>query len=360
MEHFMNDFVSVGIISSQELDELRRSTRHGMPHPVVALSDQSLVNTISAARLIFAKNPSWLSTVKPRLLDSSDFTNASSALGEIRAYGALLETWMSVTPHPAVPGRKVIPEFEVNGSDDKVIVEVHSRQLDKEQLEAIGKHHEELMSTHNTALERHDAKSQAEAVVTFSELDVTPMGAPNPHKTGDSVLTNVISRIASIKQYEKQLDPEKPFLLWLDLQDPTVWSLPIAEQQLSPLYTENKDGEVGSGALWFALYGRKNDVMVESQCFEYKIVTMLHDGRFAQTSLVSAVIYSLPRATVLMENPSPTKSLSPKFRASLLKLPFFRLDLSVVDWEPGLVKSRMELEWTTIEAAAKSLQNFNL
>jgi hypothetical protein len=324
--------------------------------------DRVALNTEQAAKLIMQKNAGWLSSLKPRLIDTTKVSNASSALGEVRAYWALLETWMTVSPEPIVPGKNVVPEFEVNAGDGPVIVEVHSRQLNSDQIVLAQKHSEEL------AAKVQEAKKAPVPVVVMGELEVTPFGAPDSTKPGDSVLTNAISRIASIKEEENQIDPDKPFVLWLDLQDPTVWGgLSIAEQQLAPLYTESKDGEVGTGALWFALYGRKGDPMIKTECFTYRVSNMLHDGRFFQTmkatgkpTRISAVVYSMPRATVLMENPSPAHPLPPRFRASLLKAPFFLLDRSLCEWKPGLVKARVALEHEAIEAASKALSAFTL
>jgi hypothetical protein len=215
-------------------------------------------NTKEAARQIAQKDPSWLSALRRRLLDQTDFSNASSALGEIRAYGALLETWMTVKPQPQVPEKKVVPEFEVDAGDRSVIVEVHSRQLDEDDVEAAAEHHKELISRHQKAVQKEEAAESGKPVVTFEERSVAPFGAPKPDKKGDSILTNAISRIARIKDNEKQVDATKPFLLWLDFQDPIVWGyMSVSGEQLAPLYSESKDGEVSSGALWFALYGRK-------------------------------------------------------------------------------------------------------
>ena len=108
--------------------------------------------------------------------------------------------------------------------------------------------------------------------------------------------------------------PEEPFVLWLDLQDTTVWGVSIPEQQLSPLYSEFRSEGVCSGALWFALYGRKGDPMIEMRGCDYRQIAMLHDGRFA----LSAVVYSLPHGTVLMEHPAAARPLPPRFRASML------------------------------------------
>ncbi len=325
---------------------------------------QVAYNTEHAAKQIAAADASWLTAMKPRLLDTTKFSNASSVLGELRAYGYLLETGMAVRPEPAVPGQKVVPEFEVDANDGPVIVEVHSRQLDGQQAQAIAQHHNTLAADHKKAVQQASA---GQAVVTTAVLDVMPFGAPDPAKQGDSLLTNAISRIASIKQDEHQIDPAKPFVLWLDLQDPTVWGLPISEEQLAPLYTEVKDGEVGSGALWFALYGRKGEPMIESVGCDYRIRQMLHDGRFFQTmkshggpTLVSAVVYSLPEATVLMEHPDASQPLPPNFRASLLKAPFFCLDRSLCEWSTGIVSARIDAEKKAVDAAATALTTFNL
>jgi hypothetical protein len=332
-------------------------------HPLIVLAkgqppQQVATNTEQAARSILRTNPDWLSKLKPRLTDTLDMTHASSALGEIRAYGALLETAMKVRTNPVVPGKNVSPEFEVDAGDGPVIVEVHSRQLDPEQAQALEKHRKQHRAEHKIAVEEA-RKAGKKGLVTSAAIGVIPLGAPDRKKAGDSVLTNAISRICGIKKNEKQIDPAKPFVLWLDLQDPVVWGPSIAEQQLVPIYSEFRDGEVGTGALWFALYGRKGDPMIEMQGCDYRQIAMLHDGRFALSSKISAVVYSLPKATVLMEHPAPARPLPPHFRASMLKVPFFRLELSLCEWKPGLIKSHADVTHDMVRAAAKALLAFN-
>ena len=359
-----SDYLS--IITQNEIQLLQQATQSGERHPVAILAlgkstGQVTINTEQAARIVAQKDVNWLTSLKPRLIDTTQFCNASSSLGELRAYWALLETGMTVSPEPIVAGKKVVPEFDVNAGDGSVIVEVHSRQLSSDQRVSAKKHSKELTAKVEAAKKANAATT---AVIT-GELEVTPFGDPNPITLGDSVLTNAISRIASIKDEETQIDPDKRFVLWLDLQDPTVWGLSIAEQQLAPLYTESKEGEVGTGALWFALYGREGDPMIETECFSYRVRNMLHHGRFFQTmkatgkpTRISAVVYSMPRATVLMENPSPALPLPLRFRASLLKAPFFLLDRSLCEWEPGLVKARVDQEHKAIKATANALSAF--
>jgi len=349
------DFLEV--ISPQEIESLRLAAKDGLRHPVAALahaSDNVAANTKRAARNISRSDKKWLSSLKPRLIDVSSFTNASATLGEVRAYGALLEAAITVKPHPVVPGKRVKPEFEADAGDGPVIVEVHSRQLDEKQVQALAEHNRKHRAEHKLAAEEA-RKAGKGGVVTSSSIGVAPFGMPEHNKPGDSILTNSISRICRTKEDETQIDPTKPFLLWLDYQDPLVWGPSIAEQQFAPIYSEFSNEGVGTGALWFALYGRKGDPMVEMNGCDYRQISMLHDGRFERSSRISAVIYSLPRATVLMEHPNPAMPLPAQFRAALLRVPSFRIELSLCEWAPGLVKSQIETTRNMVAAAAQSL-----
>jgi hypothetical protein len=95
--------------------------------------------------------------------------------------------------------------------------------------------------------------------------------------------------------------------------------------------------------------------MLEMRGLDYREIAMLHDGRFALTEGVSAVVYSLPSLTVLMEHPSPALPIPAGIRASLLKAPFFGLDRSVSEWKPGLVQSYLRFQREMVAATAKAL-----
>lgn len=370
----MQDYL--GIITKAELNALRVAGYSGRIHPVsmLAFSRQEIeqrrltaINTETAARDIMEKDPEWLTALHPRLIDTDDFTNSSSALGELRAYGALLETWMTVAPKPRISGSERSPEFQIDNGDGEVIVEVHSRQLDTKQIDQMGTSAAELRARHAESVEAAEEIGNPQTVATFQEVEVFPTGEPRPEKAGDSVLTNTISRIAAIKEDEGQVDPGKPFILWLDLQDPMVWGGGIAEDLFSPVYSQGVDGYVGSGPFWFALYGRKGDPLLESRGFDYRSTPLAHDGRFFQImrkghggpTLVSAVVYSLPHAIVAMEHPSPAKPLPMRVRIELLKLPRFRLDLSILEWKPGLVSAYIEHQRQAFDSASEALQAFD-
>lgn len=370
-EYTMSNTDWLGMITPEEIDMLRKAGTGGRVHPVTRLAfpetdRQVAINTETAARMIMGKEDTWLRSLRPRLLDTNDFTAASSALGEIRAHGALLETWCTVSPTPTVYGSNVRPEFEANAGDGPVVVEVHSRQLHEDELIDLEDHHTDLAERHAADVAKASSANTVKTVVTTGAIEVFPTGAPVPGKAGDTALTNTISRFASIKQNERQVDPAKPFVLWLDLQDLLVWGTSVSEELFRPLHTEAKDGQVGSGPFWFALYGRKGDPLLETRGYSYRGAAMLHDGRFFQTikshggsTRLSGVVYSLPRATILMENPAAIHPLPDKFRASMLKAPFFRLDLSVLEWEAGLVQRTIDTDRQIVEAAVRALECFD-
>ena len=349
----MRKYPYLQYLTEAEIQVLCAAVQSGYVHPTANLALAEGANRVGAttelaARSIHEENPHWLLHQRARLLDTTDFTNASSALGEIRAYGALLEAGLRVRPTPSVNGKAVLPDFEVDAGDGTAIVEVHSRQMAPTEREALADFHQEL------ARKAEENRTKGKNI-TMDHTDIAPLGHGDPAKAGDSVLTNAISKIASIKQNEKQIDATKPFVLWLDLQDPTVWGLPVSDAQLAPCFTDWHDGQVGAGAFWYALYGQKDDPMLDMGGCDYVTRPMLHDGRFVRPTNISAVVLSLPDTTVLMEHPAANKPLSPLLRAGLIRLPYFKMELSLMEWRPGLVKDMVALQHASVDAAAAAL-----
>ena len=108
------------------------------------------------------------------------------------------------------------------------------------------------------------------------------------------------------------------------------------------------------------------DIEIKMRGCEYRVVPMLHDGRFYQImrahggkTRISAVVFSLPQATVLMENPDATNPLPPNFRCSLLRAPHFRLDLSVIEWVAGLSQQCVDIAKIRTRAIAEALVALN-
>lgn len=128
---------------------------------------------------------------------------------------------------------------------------------------------------------------------------------------------------------------------------------------LQPLMSEN--GALLSGGYWHALYGRKNDVLMEMQGRVTKTNTMKHDGRYYQKmkhdgqTRTSAFVFSSPKTTAIMENPSAPFPLTTAFRRHLIDLPRFDIGLSLANWSDGLVAQTLLAQRQLIAGVVKTV-----
>ena len=132
------------LITDAEIEALRALyTPDTGAHPLVSVALHSelqnpseiAANTCRALRYVLREFPKWAKDLRPRLLDAKDWTNAESALAEIRACGALLEARFPVKlgAKNAASGAKA--EFHVPMDGVETIVEVWTRNLGNEERE---------------------------------------------------------------------------------------------------------------------------------------------------------------------------------------------------------------------------------
>lgn len=334
-------------LSGEDRERVTSFEKIERPHPVGLLLEreegrsQEAVNTDSALRHVNHTNPDWLKQMHQRLV-SNDQTEASSTLGELRAYGALLEAGYAVKPIPR--SLKPTPEFEVTGGGKTFIVEVHSKQFDSNTEEGLRKFREQ------TAEEPQQPGVTSHVHFTF------PFGRPTPEKSGDSTTTNAISRLCAIKQREHQLSEEIPSILWLDFQDLYTWNMSLGSEQFEAIISSKE--HLTSGALWYAFYGWKGAPVFEQVHtlhldFAYQKREMLHEGRFRSSQKVSAVVVSLPRCTFLAESPMAKNPLPPEVRLQFLGVPWAGVQHTIADWTPGLLKASLNRDATLISSFAR-------
>jgi len=328
-------------------------------HPGAGQSpDKITINTARALRRVLDQLPKWVksSDFKKRLTESKDWTNSESALAEIRAAGALLEAGFIIEVG-SVSETGAKPEFRINLEGVETIVEVWTRNLGAKDVKQLAS---DLGNSEKSAIVKNPDETLA-GTITTAEASVAPFGAPDAAKEGDSVLTNVISRIAAIKEREHQAQDNRPFVLWVDLQNTNTLGGFDFSFELEPTKSGIRGG-VESGGYWHALYGRKGDLLLENEEFRIKTNVMKHDGRFYQVmkdgkrTRVSGMIFSSPCMTAIMENPSPRHRLPDSFRNRLLYLPRFDISRSVLDWYPGLAAEIVLLQRRMIRDIAASLR----
>jgi hypothetical protein len=347
------------LLSEGEIQTLRALyDQHRRVHPLVSVAlhpgkwqypDQVSVNTTLALRRVLDTFPTWARNLRSRLLDQKDWTNAESALAEIRACGALLEAGFPVQLGGKNAETGARAEFHISIEGEETVVEVWTRNLSKEDLNRIEAEKAASLSTHQAT----------GAKITTSVASVAPFGHAEPNKAGDSILTNVIQRVAAIKEREHQAHDRRPFVLWVDLQSERMHF--DFSDHLQPVMTWN--GALESGGYWHALYGRKGDVLLEMQGGRTRTNVMQHDGRYYQTmkhgghTRISAFVFSSSKTTAIMENPEPPFPLTTAFRRCLFDLPHFEIGLSLANWSDGFVTRMVQVQRELIVGILHTLES---
>ena len=277
------------------------------------------LETIRAIRLVSQNDPAWMNHLRARLLNAANFTDSAATLGEIRAYGTLAMAGLK----PKAINEDANPDFRIELGGQTIIVEVHTRQMDIAAQARIDA----------WANETRAATPPPGVSVQFSP-SIAPFGEPDPRKPGDTVIANMISRIAAVKEREHQFQDGLANVLWLDLRSgpgsmlvDTNHALPFA----------SRAGRVSSGALWSAAYGTRGMSIVEGPSHgRHVIVPMGHDGKFCgKPTKLSGIIAACNDGFVLLEHPSPAVALPLAFRNALLMHMDFRAERSVCAWGDG-------------------------
>jgi hypothetical protein len=121
------------LIAELEIEQLRALyARLRRVHPLVSVAlhpgrpenpRQIPINTCIALRSVLDRFPSWVQKLRPRLLDQNEWSNAESAIAEIRACGDLLRAGFAVEVEKG--GKSgARPEFHVTADGKVTIVEV--------------------------------------------------------------------------------------------------------------------------------------------------------------------------------------------------------------------------------------------
>lgn len=279
-----------------------------------------------AIRQVSLGDMDWLETNRFRILSSNVFESAS-ALAELRTYGALLEAGYDVRSI-RTDNKKPTPDFMISDGPNTVLVEVHAKQYDGATEKALEQHREMI------------ATRPARPGVTVYQHNVFPFGKPAAGKPGDSTTTNAISRICGIKPKEHQLSDDVPSILWLDFQDLYTGDMALTAEQFNPVISWNE--HITSGALWYALYGWRGAPIFEQCHYSHldmpsQIKHMAHNGRFFLPNKLSAVIVSLPNATILAESPHKKRQLPVEVRMRYMAIPWAGIQHSLAEWTNGLV-----------------------
>lgn len=325
------------------LDSEIRDKSHPLKIMLMLSCDRSRFtkwNTRMAFKTIVEKDKGWLEKIKRRLVNTTDYTDPSSALAEVRAYGDLLTAGFDVNPVATATSSR--PDFRTDEFTIPIVIEVFSKELDGET--AI-----ELKEFNNDSLVPAKGGSSS-----LRELSVSPFGKS---KNNEYSSENAISRITSIKKYEKQFNQKCINILWIDFQDES-WKFNDYEAA-RPLFSSTTD-TITSGYLWHSFYGEKGLPLFEFGSFERKATkqgrAMQHNGRFPcerknyGKSIVDLAVISFPKYKVLFQNPNRNQILPDELWKKLASINNLDLSKSWINWPDRNLEKRIKIEKEHIRA----------
>ncbi|MDH5682390.1 MAG: hypothetical protein OEZ36_12445 [Spirochaetota bacterium] len=277
-------------------------------------------NTDICLKHIYSFNPDWLNDKRKIVLTENDYKNISATLGEIRAYGELLWIWGD-----KVKALKEGSDFIIEDDNFDVHVEIHAPQ--------------------------HSPKGQPQHLETLQSKNLIievshtiPFGKPERNGI-DNIQGEAVSNLASIKGKEHQFSESEISILWLDLQDMDVWPVGFGLEQCDPIGSFKES--LTSGALWNAIYAKKNDYIYESFSFHGKkstVYQMEFDGRFQQKTKIDFIVVSFPSDQIVFQNHNSKKTIPNEFVKKLYHLFHFNLSLSWLDWpNTGSLEKKVEI-----------------
>lgn len=284
---------------------------------------------------IIQNDNEWLESKVKEFLNSAKTQtkeNFSGLLGEIRAYGELLDIFKKKDITPQKDGSDFVLEMDGQG----VNIEINTPQESSN-----GKTTEYKEEYKNTNI--------SDKVALTSISSKAPFGYPTRDK--DNVQYEAVCKFAAIKNNKdknnnkehKQFTKENVSILWLDMNDPTLFTFDLASQ-CKPIGAFN--GAISSGALWYAFYGQKGDWIYASYdgMFSRDAVQMEFDGRFKQGSSIDFVIIDAFTKKYIFQNPYSEKEIQKNLYKYFLNLFGVQLSDSYFDFNKSRMQSTVENE----------------
>ncbi len=284
---------------------------------------------------IIQNDNAWLESKVKEFLNSAKTQTKetfSALLGEVRAYGEILDTFYGCSVSHPKQGSDFILEIK----KQKVNIEINTPQ--------------ETSNGKDTEYkEEYKNINISDKVALTSISSKAPFGYPTRAK--DNIQYEAVCKFASIKKNKdknnnkehKQFTEEDISILWLDMNDPTLFTFDLGDER-QPLKAFN--GAVSSGVLWYAFYGQKDDWIYASYDGMYSrdAVQMEFDGRFQSGSNIDFVIVDAFTKKYILQNPYSRKDIPKELYNYFLNLFGVQISQSFFDFELDRLKDRINSE----------------
>lgn len=284
---------------------------------------------------IIQNDNAWLESKVKEFLNSAKTQtkeNFSALLGEVRAYGEILDTFYGCSVSHPKQGSDFILEIK----KQKINIEINTPQ--------------ETSNGKDTEYkEEYKNNNISDKVALTSISSKAPFGYPTRAK--DNIQYEAVCKFASIKKNKdknnnkehKQFTEEDISILWLDMNDPTLFTFDLGHECQS---LNAFNGAVSSGVLWYAFYGQKDDWIYASYdgMNSRDAVQMEFDGRFQSGSNIDFVIVDAFTKKYILQNPYTKKDISKELYNYFLNLFGMQISQSFFDFELDRLKDRINSE----------------
>lgn len=329
-------------------------------HPILYLMQNPKMNVTYNTKFSFdylnSINSDYLNKMIKKIEKEKNFSNINGLLGEIRTYAYLLDSFMNsnITINSVNTKKNIqTSDFEVinEKNKEKVYVEVNTKQCNDDESKKLQKYREDLeKKLCEETLNRTNNKPK----INISTVSFAPFGRG---KGKNDVNMKVIQKIAQTKQSKNQIPKKECGILWMDFQSEDINGV-LDLKQSEPLWYIKNYG-MFSGLIWYALYGKKNLPIFNSNQFDdaykgyEKLHIMEHPGLFIQRKDISAVIISEGKYTLFFENPYSNKKIPMWFLKKIINVRNFNYEHSKIPFPRYSVKKRVKNDYIKIQKLSK-------
>lgn len=256
-------------------------------------------------KYIYNNNDDWLNRKIKDFFHSEEtkVENFNGLLGEIRAYGELLELQSRVDEISKIETPESGSDFLMFFNNQAINIEVNTPQQSGKKTITSD------VEEHSTTTDRYTVKTNTSTTA--------PYGYPVREK--DNIQYEAVSKFAQIKidKENTQFTKENISILWLDMNNPKILMFNQLEYT-TPVLSFN--GQVTSGFLWNAFYSLKQDNIYSSYSgFSNDIIKMEFDGRFANSN-IDFVIFDCFTHKIIFENHNSQKNIPIELYKAFFKI----------------------------------------
>ena len=233
-------------------------------------------------------NKPWFNSKLNEIKKSTEKKQISSNLGELRAY--------SVLKYSEFGKNLQCMNQNTKGCDFKSRIIMNKREI-KVCIEV------------NTPLGRDDPKrttidhgTTRSKSISITEKEIAPFGLPQRQDV-DSIGSEVLSKLNSIKEDEDQFGDDAVNILFVDFVNPLFSGLNLLDNHGKPFQMFHSD--IYTGNIWFAMYSKKNENIpfnIGLYCPSYeKPYKMEYDGKLTKKSKLDFVIFNTFEGSYIYE-----------------------------------------------------------